>query len=81
MTDQTFETNLADAGRLGAILQGEPGAQAASKHLAFLREARPVDAALDAETSRPIAERRPSAEGRGGIAAFLAERKPAWRRN
>ena len=75
------ETELAAAGEkvLGAILRGAPGAQAAAKDLVFLRETRPVDAALGAETSRRIAERRTSAEGREGIAAFLAKRKPDWR--
>ena len=75
------ETELAAVGEkvLGAILRGAPGAQAAAKDLVFLRETRPVDAALGAETSRRIAERRTSAEGREGIAAFLAKRKPDWR--
>ena len=75
------ETELAAAGEkvLAAILRGAPGAQAAAKDLVFLRESRPVDATLSAETSRRIAERRTSAEGREGIAAFLAKRKPDWR--
>ena len=75
------EPELAAAGEkvLGAILRGAPGAQAAAKDLVFLRESRPVDATLGAETSRRIAERRTSAEGREGIAAFLAKRKPDWR--
>jgi methylglutaconyl-CoA hydratase len=77
------ETELAATGEtvLRAILRGAPGAQAAAKDLVFLQEAHPADAALGAETSRRIAERRTSAEGREGIAAFLAKRKPAWRRN
>jgi len=37
-------------------------------------------ATLGEETSRRIAERRASAEGREGIAAFLAKRAPEWRR-
>jgi len=75
------ETELAAAGEklIEAILRGAPGAQAAAKDLVFLRETRPVDATLGAETSRRIAERRTSAEGREGIAAFLAKRKPDWR--
>lgn len=77
------ETELAAAGEkvLGAVLRGAPGAQAAAKDLVFLRETRPVDATLSAETSRRIAERRTSAEGREGIAAFLAKRKPDWRQS
>jgi methylglutaconyl-CoA hydratase len=75
------ETELATTGEtvLRAILKGAPVAQAAAKDLVFLREAHPVDAALGEETSRRIAERRTSAEGREGISAFLAKRKAAWR--
>jgi len=76
------ETELVMAGEmvLRAILKGAPGAQAAAKDLVFLREGRAVDATLGEETSRRIAERRASAEGREGIAAFLAKRAPEWRR-
>jgi methylglutaconyl-CoA hydratase len=75
------ETELAAAGEkvLKAILQGAPGAQAAAKDLVFLREGRSVDAALGEDTGRRIAERLVSAEGREGIAAFLAKRAPGWR--
>ena len=75
------ETELAAAGEevLKAILQGAPGAQADAKDLVFLRESRPVDAALGQETGRRIAERRASAEGQEGIVAFLDKRQPAWR--
>jgi methylglutaconyl-CoA hydratase len=65
---------------LNTILQGAPSAQADANHLVFLCERRRVDAALGEETSRRIALRRASAEGRGGIAAFLDKRPPAWRR-
>jgi methylglutaconyl-CoA hydratase len=65
---------------LGAIMQGAPGAQADAKDLVFLCEGQPVDAALGEETGRRIALRRASAEGRGGIAAFLGKPPPAWRR-
>jgi methylglutaconyl-CoA hydratase len=76
------QAELAAAGEkvLKAILQGAPGAQAAAKDLVFLREGRMVDAALGEETGRRIAERRTSAEGREGIAAFLAKRAPNWPR-
>ena len=66
---------------LSALLQGAPGAQAAAKDLVFLCEGRAVDADLGTETSRRIAERRASPEGREGIAAFLDKRGPAWRSN
>ena len=64
---------------LEAVLQGAPGAQADAKALVFRCEARPVDAALGEETSRLIATRRASAEGREGLDAFLNRRDPAWR--
>ena len=72
------QAELAAAGEkvLKAILQGAPGAQAAAKDLVFLREGHMVDAAFGEETGRRIAERRTSAEGREGIAAFLAKRAP-----
>jgi methylglutaconyl-CoA hydratase len=63
---------------IAALLQGAPGAQAAAKDLVFLREGRAVDDALVAETGRRIAERRASAEGREGLAAFLKKRAPSW---
>lgn len=74
------EGGLAEAGEalVATLLRNAPGAQAAAKDLVFLAEARPTDAALSAETSRRIAERRASPEGREGIAAFLAKRPPAW---
>lgn len=62
-----------------AVLQGAPGAQADAKALVFRCEARSVDAALGEETSRLIATRRASAEGREGLDAFLNRRAPAWR--
>ena len=62
-----------------ALLEGAPGAQADAKALVFLAEGRPVDDALLAETSRRIAVRRASDEGREGLAAFLDKRPPPWR--
>ena len=64
---------------LEAVLQGAPGAQADAKALVFRCEARPVDAALGQETSRLIASRRASVEGREGLDAFLNRRAPGWR--
>ncbi len=64
---------------LHALLQGGPEAQATAKDLLFLCEGRVVDAQLSEETSRRIAERRASAEGREGLSAFLDKRRPAWR--
>lgn len=61
-----------------ALLSGAPGAQAEAKDLVFLREGRAVDAPLSQETSRRIAARRASDEGREGLAAFLEKRAASW---
>ncbi|MDD2876338.1 MAG: enoyl-CoA hydratase-related protein [Acidiphilium sp.] len=62
-----------------ALRRGGPEAQAGAKALAIEVANRPVDASMIAETSRLISERRASAEGREGLAAFLEKRSPAWR--
>jgi len=60
-----------------SILQNAPAAVAASKRL--IREtAGIVDAALQEDTASRIAEIRATDEGKEGIAAFFAKRKPAW---
>lgn len=62
---------------LDDLLQGGPEALVAAKALLVtLREAT-ADEALDRST-RAIAERRASPEGKEGIAAFLAKRPPTW---
>ncbi|MEO1193951.1 MAG: enoyl-CoA hydratase-related protein [Pseudomonadota bacterium] len=63
---------------LGQLLQAGPEALSAAKDLIFAID-RPLDAAVMADTARRIAERRASAEGQEGIAAFLEKRQPAWR--
>jgi len=72
---------LAEAGAamLATLLGNAPEAQAEAKALVFLAEGRPVDEATGDETARRIAQRRASAEGREGLAAFLGKRTPAWR--
>ncbi len=63
---------------LDQLLQGGPEALAAAKALLIdLRQAS-FDEAAD-RTARAIAERRASAEGKEGVAAFLEKREPAWR--
>lgn len=64
-------------GRVRQLLQAAPGAQATVK--ALLREVagEPHDA-LRAYTSKLIAQRRASDEGREGMNAFLEKRKPWW---
>lgn len=63
--------------RVQQLLQAAPGAQAAAKELIRSVAARPKSETRD-YTSRLIAERRASDEGRDGMSAFLEKRKPAW---
>jgi methylglutaconyl-CoA hydratase len=74
------EAALGEAGNafVKLFLAAAPGAIAASKDLIFSVSDQPVDGAMVADTARRIAERRQSDEGREGIAAFLAKRKPKW---
>jgi methylglutaconyl-CoA hydratase len=58
-----------------------PGAVAAAKDLIAAVVDRPVDAAMIEDTARRIALRRQTAEGREGVGAFLAKRKPSWVRS
>ncbi|HEY1720789.1 MAG TPA: enoyl-CoA hydratase/isomerase family protein [Magnetospirillaceae bacterium] len=64
---------------LNFLLSNGPEAMAAAKDLVFTVTDRPVDDALVEETARRIAYRRASAEGKEGVDAFLAKRKPSWR--
>jgi methylglutaconyl-CoA hydratase len=61
------------------LLANGPEAMTAAKDLVFAIADRPIDDALVEETARRIAQRRASAEGKEGISAFLAKRKPSWR--
>lgn len=77
---------VADAGALetrgqelvSALLQGAPGAIRDSKRLVARVAHQPVDEALMEFTAQNIAERRASAEGQEGLAAFFDKRKPNW---
>jgi methylglutaconyl-CoA hydratase len=60
------------------LLLGAPGAIADAKSLIRDVSGRPISASLRAETADRIAARRASAEGREGLSAFLARRKPEW---
>lgn len=60
------------------IMACAPGAVAESKLLVEDVANLPLDQELVEETARLIAERRVSDEGREGVAAFLAKRKPNW---
>jgi methylglutaconyl-CoA hydratase len=60
------------------LLRNGPQALAAAKELIAMVAAQPPGEALLAATAELIAERRASAEGREGVAAFLEKRKSAW---
>ena len=63
---------------IDAILKNGPGAVAAAKELVFAVSGQNIDEALQQDTARRIAERRTSAEGQEGLAAFFEKRKPNW---
>src|ERR1039457_1680542 len=73
------EKELGTAARtiLDAILLGGPEAVAEAKHLARAVSAMPLREATNMAIQR-LGERRASAEGREGLAAFLEKRKPSW---
>jgi methylglutaconyl-CoA hydratase len=73
------EKELGTAARtiLDAILLGGPEAVAEAKHLARAVSAMPLRDATNMAIQR-LGERRASAEGREGLAAFLEKRKPSW---
>jgi methylglutaconyl-CoA hydratase len=60
------------------IMACAPGAVAAVKQLVWDVWDKPIDHALMLETANRIAKARVSDEGREGVAAFLAKRKPSW---
>ena len=62
-----------------ALLQGAPGAQAKAKRMIAAVAGKPLTPAVIARTADAIAKARASAEGREGLAAFLAKRKPNFR--
>ena len=72
------ELDAAVAALVAALAGNGPAAVAAAKDLIFAVGRRPTGEAVVAETARRIARIRASAEGREGIAAFLARRKAGW---
>lgn len=70
---EALAENLSDLAMAAA-----PGAIADAKALVDYVSAHKIDDALAKETSRRTAQRRVSAEGKEGLAALLAKRKPAW---
>jgi methylglutaconyl-CoA hydratase len=63
---------------LGHLVKAGPNAQAECKTLLRAVAQRPIDADLIADTAERIARVRASAEGKEGVAAFLAKRSAAW---
>ena len=63
---------------ISAILDAAPGAVADARRLITDVAGRAITPYLRAETARRIAARRASVEGRDGVTAFLAKRKPNW---
>lgn len=61
------------------LVQGGPQALAKIKDLIRRVSSGQIDDAMVGDTAARIAEIRVSPEGREGIAAFLAKRKPAWK--
>jgi methylglutaconyl-CoA hydratase len=59
-------------------LAAAPGAVADAKQLVRFVAGHRIDDTLAKETARRIAKRRASSEGKEGLAAFLAKRKPEW---
>jgi methylglutaconyl-CoA hydratase len=62
----------------GLALAAAPRAVAESKSLVRYVAGHKIDDSLAKETAKRIAQRRSSAEGREGLAAFLEKRKPEW---
>ncbi len=81
-----IQHSLADERELQAMmahltelaLAAAPGAVADSKALVRFVAGHKIDDGLAKETARRIAQRRASAEGKEGLAAFLEKRKPGW---
>ena len=57
-----------------------PGAVEDARRLVWDVWGRPIDHGLMEETSRRLAHRRVSDEGKEGVGAFLKRRKPSWAR-
>jgi methylglutaconyl-CoA hydratase len=72
------ELDAAVEGRVRELLQGAPGAIAAAKRLIRDVAGRAVEDVRELTVER-IAERRSSAEGREGVAAFLERRGASWK--
>jgi len=63
---------------IAALLENAPGAVADAKALIRDLAGQPITPELRADTARRIAARRADPEGREGVSAFLAKRRPNW---
>jgi methylglutaconyl-CoA hydratase len=63
---------------IAALLDAGPRAQSAAKELIRAVAHRPIDERVIGDTAERIARVRATPEGKEGVAAFLARRKPAW---
>jgi methylglutaconyl-CoA hydratase len=68
----------AKARLIADAMAAAPGAVSEARQLVWDVWGRPIDHALMEETARRAARRRVSAEGRDGVEAFRARRKPSW---
>lgn len=66
------------AALIDSLLDNGPEAMAAAKRLVAQVVWAPIGEELIADTAGRLAERRASAEGREGLAAFLEKRPPSW---
>ena len=79
LIDEVVEDLDAERDRIVELMAAcAPGAVADAKRLVDLVHGQKIDRGLMEETARRIAARRASEEGREGLAAFLAKRKPNW---
>jgi methylglutaconyl-CoA hydratase len=63
---------------VAALLDAGPQAQSEAKSLIRAVAQRPIDQGVIGDTAKRIARVRATPEGKEGVAAFLAKRKPAW---
>jgi methylglutaconyl-CoA hydratase len=63
---------------MASLLDAGPQAQAEAKLLIRAVAQRPIDQGVIGDTAKRIARVRATPEGKEGVAAFLAKRKPAW---
>jgi methylglutaconyl-CoA hydratase len=63
---------------IASLLEAGPQAQLEAKLLIRAVAQRPIDQGVIGDTAKRIARVRAASEGKEGVAAFLAKRKPSW---